>query len=502
MVSNGSQSVPIAGRTRRASSILDVGGRSSLNNFASSVQRSVNFLSSSVDSKTGFTGFVAPLLAGQEGEEVVYGALGSPSTLPADSSALLTPTISEEEGAEIDILLDENDNIIKVTTHKSTSLQTIFNSINVLIGLGVFSIPLAFHMSGWILGLASLTFAAYSTNLAAILIGRIMERYPHLRNYQDIGVFVFGSQIGVFILVTFALDLLGAGLSMIIMFADSFNTLFPSIAALHLKVFVVCVLFVLNFMPLRLLSFLSLIGILCTSTTCLVIFLAGFFKPNSPGSLIEIMPTNLWPTSTVDFFFALGLHLAPWGGLSTFPEIHLDMQHPTKYDHCMNVSFGFSYLVDLSTGILGFLMFGSIIEDEVTKSILSTPGYPKIIGSIVVTLMGFLPISKLPLVSRPIITSLDSILGGTVNKWVYLANRVLVSVVYLFLSLVLTNFGVVMSLLGSAICFAICITLPLIYYLKLFDVKGWELIKLQTIVALSILGAVFGTLAVFWKMQQ
>lgn len=496
----------------RRGSFLDRGGMESLNNFASSVQRSVNYLSTSYDSHhrgspvLGSIGVTSPLIDAAS-HHYVFKTGSSPAELAPisntanyqsilDSGHLLTPTISEEIEVEY-----ENDEIVKIITYKSTPTQTIFNSINVLIGLGVFSIPLAFHLSGWVLGLVSLTFAAYSTKMAAILLGRVMKQYPHLRTYQDIGVYVFGQKIGGFILLTFALDLLGAGLSMIIMFADSFNTLFPSIQSFDLKIFIVSILFILNFMPLRLLSFLSLVGIICTSTTCVTIFIAGILKTQSPGSLIQTLPTNLWPLSTVDFFFALGLHLAPWGGLSTFPEIYMDMAVPQKYDSCMNFSFSFAYLVDLLTGVLGFLMFGSIIEDEVTKSVLKTEGYPKIIGTIVVVLMGFLPISKLPLVSRPIITTLDAMTSAGENNVVYVLNRLGVSVVYLILSLILTNFGVVMSLLGSAICFVICITLPLAYYLWLFkDLSRGERIWWWVILLISVIGAIGGTLAVVLKI--
>lgn len=501
--------VPLTVRSRR-SSILDRGGVESLNNFASSVQRSVNYLSTSYDSHHKGSpvlgaNVMSPLLGSETSQHYVFKNVGPIPEVPVsntsnyqsiiDSGHLLTPTISEDIEVEY-----SGDEIVKIVAHKSTPVQTVFNSINVLIGLGVFSIPLAFRLSGWVLGVLSLTFAAYATNAAAILLGRVMREFPHLRTYQDVGVYVFGQRAGVFILITFTLDLLGAGLSMILMFADSFNTLFPVIEPIALKVLIVCVLFVLNFMPLRLLSFLSLVGIICTSTTCVTIFLAGFLKTEAPGSLIHTLPTNLWPLSTIDFFFALGLHLAPWGGLSTFPEIYMDMASPQHYASCMKFSFSFAYLVDLSTGVLGFLMFGAIIEDEVTKSILKTEGYPKIVGTIVVVLMGFLPISKLPLVSRPIITALDAMTDSHNNRLLYVTNRIAVSTVYLLLSLLLTNFGVVMSLLGSAICFVICITLPLAYYLWLFpDLPRKDRLWWWTLLLLSVVGAVGGTLAVAVK---
>lgn len=502
------------GNRSRRSSLLDVGGTSSINNFASSLQRSVDYLSKSLESgaETLENGSLppSPLIsaATANSNAITNVAAEDLNTVIIDEelwNRTARPSygsIDERESiADIRIIKsNDSDSIIKVVSLKSTRLQTIFNSINVLIGLGILSIPLALHLSGWVLGIVCMTFAALTTRQTAVLLGRILNRYPQLKTYQDIGIFCFGEKIGFLILITFTLDLIGAGLSMILLFADSFNALSPDgFSKFTLKVFITTLLMFLNFLPLRLLSFLSLTGIICTTATCLIIGVSGCFKVARPGSLLNPMETNFYPSSMLDFFFALGLYLAPWGGHATFPEIYKDQLYPQSYDQSMKYSFSFSYAVDMTTGVLGFLMFGETVDDEITKNILRTKGYPHWVSTVIIILMGILPVSKLPLISRPILTILDRRIGDTGVRRIF--NRALLSGFFLLCSVLLTNFGKVMSLLGSMICFTVCITLPGLYYLRIFkdDLSLSEKVMWRMLVGIGVAGAIFGTVAVLLR---
>ncbi|KAG7731149.1 hypothetical protein KL948_003429 [Ogataea haglerorum] len=420
----------------RRGSLLDVGGENSINNFAFAVRRSVNYLSSSVGSRTTLD-----------------------SELAVPSSPRVTPQVPPDEHTPL--LEPPKDAVSEIVISlKSTPVQTVFNSINVLIGLGILSIPLAFRLAGWIMGTAILTLAALSTRYTAVLLGRIQARNQSLRTYHDIAQQAFGARASVLVFVVFALDLYGASVTMVILFADSFNAIFQGLSPAFFKTVVCTAMVLLNALPLRILSFLSFAGIVCTTATFFMVLVSGLIHRTQPGSLLHPAPTNLWPVSLPDLCFSLGLFLAPWGGHAAFPEVYTDQKRPEKYTACMSIAFLFSYSMDLATGVVGFLMFGQIVQDEVTKNILLNKAYPAWIPTTIVVLMGILPLSKLPLVCRPILSALERRLPP-------LASRLAVSCVLLVSSLLITNFGKIMSLLGSAICFTVCITLPLLFYLRL-----------------------------------
>lgn len=489
----------------RRNSLLDAGGAGSINNFASSVQRSVDYLSKSFDSKLNSP--IHDTVQENDGEQTIdtiidevedyipnYGSTREPINSDAvsisDSIKDIVQNIRHNNISRSNSIHESIGGPVMISL-KSTPTQTIFNSVNVLIGLGILSIPLALHLSGWVIGIITLLFASISTKQTAVLLGRILEKYPQLQTYQDIGIFCYGNNIGFIILIIFTLDLIGAGISMILLFADSINAIIPSIPQFELKVFICSLLVILNFLPLRLLSFLSLLGIICTTCTCFAILIAGLSKTVSPGSLLTPMETNLFPNSLKNVFFSFGLFMAPWGGHATFPEIFKDQLKPSKFNKCMNISFTFSFMMDFLTGVFGFLMFGNNVEDEITKNILINEDYPIWISQLIVILMSILPISKLPLISRPIVTILDNKIN---NK---LINRILLSLVFLIATTMLTNFGKVMSLLGSLICFTVCLTLPCLYYLHTFpEIPIREKIVWWIMVVIGIVGAIGGTIAV------
>lgn len=73
------------------------------------------------------------------------------------------------------------------------------------------------------------------------------------------------------------------------------------------------------------------------------------------------------------------------------------------------------------------------------------------------------------------------------------ALRVAVVVAIVGLSIICPNFDSVMGFAGSALCFTICIILPLLFYVKLFEgsispterIIDWTLIVVATVMAVT-----------------
>ena len=61
------------------------------------------------------------------------------STLNKEREPLLVETVTTEEGKVENIIIGQ-----------STMPQTVFNSVNVLIGIGLLSLPLGIRYSGWL----------------------------------------------------------------------------------------------------------------------------------------------------------------------------------------------------------------------------------------------------------------------------------------------------------------------------------------------------------------
>lgn len=468
----------------RRRSFLDYGGENSVNNFASSLQRSTLFLHL------------------DENEDISPGTSihsGPPSLIIPhhEESPLLKPdySLGEPPMVEEQPLLDH--------VRKSTSAQTVFNSINVLIGIGVLSVPLGFKFSGWLTGLICVTLCAISTCYTAILMSRCLAKVPHLMTYNDIGNYVIGGKVNAFIFVCFVIDLLAAAVSLVLVFSDSFHALMPEVPIVQFKVTILSILFFVNFLPLKVLSLFSLVGVACTTSIVLIAFVCGLVKPESPGSLHQVFPLQPLPSSWQNFFLGLGIFMAPWGGHAVFPELFRDMKTPSKYSRSVKITFFFAFVTDIFIGMVGLFMFGDGIKDEYTKNLLETSGYPKWIPRLVFLLMGLLPVAKLPLVSKPIVSFLDAHLGTFETQWLnsckHIVSRAFLSFLLLLISITVTSFGRIMAFLGSAICFTVCITLPLIFYLCLFsdELSKKQIIMFRCGIATSIFLSSVGSVVVF-----
>lgn len=105
---------------------------------------------------------------------------------------------------------------------------------------------------------------------------------------------------------------------------------------------------------------------------------------------------------------------APWGGHGVFPNIYRDMTHPEKYGqslwstyiftvrpntgillYCLTLPIQFS--LDCSMAIIGWLMFGDSVRDEITGNILVSSEYPRALSLCIIVFISIIPITKVPL---------------------------------------------------------------------------------------------------------
>lgn len=181
-----------------------------------------------------------------------------------------------DEGVDEDAALGEHqpilvkevkqgNKVVLTIEGQSTLPQSIFNSINALIGVGLLSLPLAFKMSGWIFGLLLLTLNAGVTAYTGKILAKCMDFDPSLITYSDIAYVSFGSKARIVVSALFSLELVAACVALVILFADSLYSLIPGFASIDVwKCICACLILLLNSLPLRWLSYTSVIGIFST----------------------------------------------------------------------------------------------------------------------------------------------------------------------------------------------------------------------------------------------
>lgn len=520
--SSSSSPININSPDSRRRSFLDVGGRNSINNFVSSFQRAqsfsgLNLFEPAIDTIDDISPLTSPPITnGEFGEPDNNRIFDTLSRQGTESEQINNFEFPQDENSSL--LLGRQNSKLSNTSERlisgnSTAPQTIFNSINTLMGIAMLSLPFGFKLCGWILGTLLLLSSAIVTDYTGKILGKIMRKYPHLTSYGDIANLYGGGKAQFIITLIFSIDLFGATISLILIFSDSFSLLFPDISIKIFKSIIILILFITSFIPLHIISFLSIFGVVCTSGVLIAIIVSGLLTREIPGSLLKPASTYLFPNNLNDVLLSLGIMMAPWGGHIVLPELIKDMKHPSKYSKCCDIAFSFSFALYYLISSVGFLMEGSNCEDSLIKNIMLNKNNSKSLILIICSLMGLLSISKIPLVTRPLITVYENLFSlnfeteityqdGVRQKTFSMKRfigRVLFTIFILILSFTFTSFGQVIAFLGSAICFTVCITLPLLFYLKLFNDELSQLTKLAIKVGIliSISGAIIGTYSSF-----
>lgn len=158
--------------------------------------------------------------------------------------------------------IEEDGQIINVVVGQSTLPQTIFNSVNVLVGVGLLTLPLALKYSGWIIGMIFLAWSAIVTGYTAKLLAKCLDVDSSLITFADLAYVSFGNKARIAVSILFSLELLAACVALVVLFADSMDALIPGWSILFWKVVCGVILIPLSFLPLRFLSFTSILGVM------------------------------------------------------------------------------------------------------------------------------------------------------------------------------------------------------------------------------------------------
>jgi len=132
------------------------------------------------------------------------------------------------------------------------------------------------------------------------------------------------------------------------------------------------------------------------------------------------------------------------------------------------------YILDATTAVAGLLMFGDGVRDEITSNILMESSYPRALTVLMTMFIAIIPLTKIPLNARPIIATIEVLLGlhqqtvsdssGLVGRSAYFRGlfrifiRIVTIVAFLIIAIVFPAFDSIMAFMGSALCFTICVT--------------------------------------------
>ncbi|KAJ0232564.1 Amino acid transporter AVT1J [Hirschfeldia incana] len=409
------------------------------------------------------------------------------------SEPFIVKTINDEEATLHDYEFNNNN------PQGNTSFsKTCFHGINALSGVGILSVPYALASGGW-LSLIILFTIAITTFYCAILIKRCMDMDPLLRTYPDIGYKAFGNTGRVIVSIFMNLELYLVATSFLILEGDNLNKLFSNVGFNFMgiefggkQMFIVLVALII--LPtvwlddMRILSYVSASGVFASGLILASIFWVGAFDgvgfKNQDSNMLRIDGVT---TSVSLYMFCYCAH-------PVFPTLYTSMKNKRQFSHVMAICFTICTFIYASVAILGYLMYGSNVESQITLNLPADKLSSKV--AICTTLVN--PIAKFALMVTPIIDAIRSRFslflpnqkaGGLILGTMLVASNVIVA-------LLLPFFGELMSLVGAFLSVTASVILPCLCYLKIsgkYRRLGLETLVLIGIILIGIVVLITGT---------
>ena len=376
----------------------------------------------------------------------------------------------------------------------SSTAQAMANSVNILLGVGLLSVPYALKQGGWA-GLGVLGLLGCVTNYTGKALIRVQargslrdaktNRERPLTSYEDIGEAAFGETGRAFITAVLYTELVGTCALFFILEGDHLSLLFDGTKYLtHSSQWWQCASATAMIPTLWLpdLSALSYVGALGALASVSLVGVVAFQLAAVDGFPLESYPPGFESTAFLHLTtlpVSFGLLAFVFAGHAVFPAIYSSMAEPEEYEPMLDRTYAVVGLTCAVIGAAGYAMYGDAVKDEVTLNLPAGAA-----STLALALITVNPLSKFALTMDPVARGLESALGVRTNddetsdetsdetNRTPLKARVLrtgLGLGALLAAAKVPFFAVVMSLIGSFLTLTVSVIFPAACHLKVFE---------------------------------
>eukprot|EP00210_Caulerpa_lentillifera_P006664 g6367.t1 len=406
-------------------------------------------------------------------------------------------------------LLEDADEQHSSDENTSSFSQALCNAVNILMGVGLLSIPFALKEGGWAsLGVLAAIWTGTNYTGKILIKCQEVDRQKTLQNpnsnatglgklltsYEDVGERAFGQPGRQFITTVLYAELLGTCTLFYILFGDHMHFLLSQVLGPLMDIPSKEQLMAMSaalFIPttwLPDLNALSSFGILGMMSSIGVTGLVLYELIQHGANWADTIPIDM-----VTLPGSFGLLAFVFAGHAVFPSIYSSMKDKDKFPKMLNTSYMIVGATCLFMGVAGYLLYGSNTLEEITLNLPSG-----MLSLAATSLILVSPFAKFGLTLEPVARGVDKKLNLSMrNSTSILArvNRTALGCGCLFMATQIPFFGQFMSVVGSFLTLTISVIFPSLCYMKLYgaDLKSTEKLMNYSVVALGVACAVSGT---------
>lgn len=376
----------------------------------------------------------------------------------------------------------------------SSFVQAVFNVVNVMMGVGILTLPFALKSSGWI-GIALLWLMGLICNYtgkALVECAQVVAKRRGLGGavvgYEEIAEETFGPIGRLIVSAIIYVELFGTCCLLFILEGDNlFNLLGTSVFknATSYMLAAACVMIPTVWLPsLSALSYLGFLGVsatTCTAGAVLYTLLSGNFPVGA------VTDSALWATLPLVF----GIMTFCYSGHGVFPAIQASMKQPKDFPQVLNVAYAIVAGLCTFIGAAGYYMYGPSAADII---IFNLPA--GLLATMCCCMVLVNPVAKFALTMEPVAAALVKAAGSPAGIG-RLALRTGLSIAILLAAKSLPFLAYVMALVGSFMTVSVSVTFPAICHQILLKDSlsparsAWN----YAVAALGICCTLFGTAA-------
>ncbi|KAI8804944.1 transmembrane amino acid transporter protein-domain-containing protein [Cladochytrium replicatum] len=355
---------------------------------------------------------------------------------------------------------------------KASFWQSVLNTVNLLVGTSLLSLPYTLKTAGWIPGLALILLGAIATLYTTHLLRLALDAVHHHRaprSLGDLATHLFGPNVRFLITFAYVFELFACGVSYVIVVSDTLGS--AGLGGMWVKVLVACVMVWMSVAggdSMARMSFGSAVGVGASAVLLVGTVVEGLVRVEGPGSLWMPERTRAWPVEWEQVWINLGIVLYTYSGHSVFPSIYSEMRDRKQFMSMMLVSYLFSLLWFLGIPVCCYIMYGDGLKEEFSLNLWESKGGHWILiplHHLLLYLLIIIPTSKYSLVMNPLAHLLEVRLPQIPVFRVFI--RTSLGLLVLATAIAFPRFTTVVASVGALCSFSIAMVFPAACHLKL-----------------------------------